>query len=221
MSEPFHLDTEHRWVEQRDLIVEEVLRHLRVSDGQNLLDIGCGMGEFLEVLPKNIVKVGIDPNQKCVESARRHVPEARILQLKFQEYPVVYDAFDVVTAICVLEHVENPTALIRMAHRVCKPGGLGVFSTPNIGRPMRMGKAMAKKEKWERSGHRQGWDYHLLRHCLEYNGWTVEDIYTRFVDCPFYEYLPRKLGDLMSKRVLPRLFPRIGSELYAFARKPK
>ena len=221
MSEVFHLDKTKRWGEQRNLILPVVLKHLHLKEGDFILDVGCGMGEFLESLPVYINKVGIDPDPECIYIAEQYVPDARFYILGFEDYPLVENYFDAVTAICVPEHVENPTALFKMTLRVCKPGGIGVFVTPNIGRPLRMGKAMAKKEKWERSGHRQGFDYHLLRHCLEYNGWVVEEIYTRFVDCPFYEYLPKRIGNFLSHRLLPRLFPRIGSELYAFCRKPK
>jgi len=41
-------------------------------------------------------------------------------------------AFDVVTCSEVIEHLENFRALLREAHRVLRPGGLLVLTTPNV-----------------------------------------------------------------------------------------
>lgn len=220
MSEILHLDKSKRWAEQRDKILETVFNYLDFDGGEFVLDMGSGLGELAEILSlKGVWFIGVDNDPECVQIASEHVPSAHFEVQDACNTNFSDGLFDVVTVICILEHVENPTALIREAYRVCRPGGKAVFVTPNIGRPRRLMLAAQKKEKWERSGHRQGWDYHLLRHCLEYNGWHVDEIHTRFVDTPFYEYLPKWLGNLLSNVVLLRLFPRTGSELYAFCRK--
>jgi SAM-dependent methyltransferase len=41
------------------------------------------------------------------------------------------DAFDCVTAVEVLEHVEDDHAFIREVHRVLRPGGIFLMTTPN------------------------------------------------------------------------------------------
>jgi len=217
MNEAFHIDKADRYGEQRDVMLKTILRHILIGVGL-VLDLGCGLGVFLETI-QAYVKTGLDLDPECVEISRAHVPEANLIVSDACRIPFADRSFDAVVAVCLLEHVENPTALIREAHRVCRKGGLGIFVTPNIGRPLRLMLAAQKKEKWERSGHRQGWDVHLLTHCLENNGWRIRRMATRFVDCPFYTFLPRWLGNWLSHRFLPRLFPNIGSELYAFCVK--
>ena len=195
-----------------------------LSEGSRVLEVGCGWGLAGIYCAKrhgaNVTGVDIDP--ECIAICKKHVPEGCFYVHNVERMPMfINKQFDVVSAICLLEHVDNPTAMVREALRVCKINGLGIFVTPNIGRWHRFALAGQKKEKWERSGHKQGWDYHLLKHFLENQGWKVEKIVTRFVDCPFYAYLPRPLGDYLSHKLLPRLFPNVGSELYAFCRRPK
>jgi ubiquinone/menaquinone biosynthesis C-methylase UbiE len=216
----FHIDKTHRYGDQRDLHLEFIKKHLTIKPNTKWLDLGCGLGEFLENMGSDgVEKHGIDIDEECIEITRRHVPEAKLRVGNVENLPYKDQTFDLVTALFVLEHVENPTAFIREALRVTKTGGKALFSTPNIGRPQRLWYASRKKERWERSGHRQGYDIHLMKHCLENNGWRVEKIVTRFVDCPFYYALPRWLGNYLSKTLLPRLVPNVGSEMYAFCKR--
>lgn len=215
-----HLDKTDRYGEQRDVMLEFVLKHLEIKDNTSLLDAGCGLGVFLEAIKNPTVKkTGVDIDPECIEISRTFLPNADLRVADVCDLPFPDNSFDLMTATCLLEHVDNPTAMIKEMHRVCREGGAAMISTPNIGRPLRLMLAAQKKRKYDYPGHCAGWDYHLLIHLLESNGWTVEKIETRFVDCPFYAQLPRFIGNFMSHRLLPRLFPWVGSELYAFCRK--
>lgn len=220
MIEVFHIDKADRLGEQRDLMLEVVLRHIEVRDGDSILDVGCGLGVLLEAISNPTVKkTGIDIDPECVEISRKYVPEADLRVADACDLPFQDASFDIVTAMCLLEHVDNPTAMVKEMQRVCKKGGRAMFSTPNIGRPLRLMLATQKKRKIDYPGHKQGWDHHLLTHLLESNGWKVERIVTRFVDCPFYDHIPRVIGNWLSYKLLLKIFPWIGSELYVFCRK--
>lgn len=208
--------------DSRFLMHTLVLGHLKINDNDMILDIGCGLGEFLESIQNpTVFKMGIDNDPECIKISNKSVkqPNIHFRVADASHLPFQPDTFDIVTCICVLEHVDNPTAVIREAYRVCRKRGTGVFVTPNLGRPSRMILAMRGIHKRVRSGHKQGWDYHLFKDNLVYNGWFVERILTRFVDCPLYDRLPKVIGDFFSYKILPKIFPRIGSELYAFCRK--
>lgn len=220
MVEVTHIDKEERYGQQRDAMLEFILKHLEVKDNTSILDVACGLGVLLESIKNPTVKkTGIDIDPECIEISRQFLPDADLRVADACNLPFQDNTFDLVTATCILEHVDNPTAMIRETYRVCKEGGTAMISTPNIGRPLRLMLASQKKRKYDYSGHSVGWDYHLLMHLLESCGWTVEKVETRFVDCPFYEYLPKFIGNYLSHKLLPRLFPWIGSELYAFVRK--
>jgi len=220
MSDVIHLDKTNRYGDQRDAMLEMVLKHIKIEDGDSILDVGCGLGVLLEAIKNPTVKkTGIDIDPECIEISKQFLPEADLRVADACDLPFPDNTFDRQTATCILEHVDNPPAMIREMYRVCKEGGTAMISTPNIGRPLRLMLAAQKKRKIDYPGHKSGWDYHLLTHILESNGWVVERIETRFVDCPFYEYLPKFIGNYLSHKLLPRLFPWVGSELYAFCRK--
>lgn len=195
-----------------------VLANLNLNESDKLLDIGCGAGYFLEKLPQYIDTWGVDINPTFIEA--RRLDYGHFLAKDFCE-DHIFDAdfFDVIIAICVLEHVDNPTFLVRESYRICKKGGIAVFVTPNLARPSRLFMATRKKKVFDRSGHKQGWDYHLLHNFLENQGWKVKKIITRFVDCLGYSLLPQSVARYLSYKILLKLFPRTGSELYAFCRK--
>ena len=222
MTEVFHLDKTKRYADQRDLHLAFVQKHLTIEPDTVWVDLGCGLGELLENMgAEGVHKYGIDIDEECIETTRKHVPEATLVVGNVEQTDYPDDFADLSTSLFVLEHVDSPRKHIKEAYRITKKGGKFLVATPNIGRPQRLWYAIRKQEKWERSGHAQGYDHHLLYHLLTYNGWIVERIETRFTDCPYYSRLPRWLGNYLSKNLLHRLFPRIGSELYAFCVKPE
>lgn len=194
---------------------EVIIRYMNFSPNDYVLDIGCGFGEFLENIKGSVrISVGLDIDMACLRECNRYIPESEFLKSEATCLPFVDDSFDIVIAIGVIEHVNNPVSLLREVRRICR--GSAVFMTPNLGRPSRLIMAAKGKIHRERSGHKQGWDYHLFNQVLEHNGWTVDRIETRFVDFPFYNIFPQNFSRWMSYKVLKKLFPKIGSELYAF-----
>jgi len=211
-----------KYHEPRLEVHQLIIENMDWTDVRNLLDVGCGFGEFLERVKRKLPEidiVGLDIDRRLIKEASRKLPADLLLCDVEAGLPFKDNSFDCVTAIQILEHVSNPTFLINEVKRVCRKKA--VFVVPNIGRPSRMLSAMRGKEIREVEGHKQGWDYHLFKQVLEVNGWEVEKILTRFVDFPLYRWFPKSFGRFMSYKVLHRLFPRIGSELFAFCRKRK
>jgi SAM-dependent methyltransferase len=99
-----------------------------------LLDLGCGRGEFLELLRDNGVKAkGVDVNRVLVDQCRSmdlDVTEADALSFLRQQKDHTLAA---VSAIHLLEHLpfRQMIALLDEVLRVLKPGGLAIFETPN------------------------------------------------------------------------------------------
>jgi O-antigen biosynthesis protein len=104
-----------------------------VSD-KRVLDAGCGTAYGTEILAgaraSGVVGVDIDPG--VVEAARERggvnvsfeVADARDL-------PFANEAFDVVVCFEVIEHVEDPEAILDELRRVLRPDGLVAVSSPN------------------------------------------------------------------------------------------
>ncbi len=105
-------------------------RHAPVVDllapqpGERLLDIGCGLGQVLELSAARGAEVfGIDSSPSMVERARRKVPHATIEVGPAEEIPFPDDSFDIVTAVATFHHWADRDAGLAEAVRVLAPGG--------------------------------------------------------------------------------------------------
>ncbi|MDX9786212.1 MAG: methyltransferase domain-containing protein [Desulfobacterales bacterium] len=107
---------------------------LETTNRAPVLDVGCGRGEWLEVLKENeIVARGVDLNR--VMAAR-----CRELGLEVMEADVMdalsglkNNTLSAVTGLHIIEHLPLKTllALFDESLRVLKPGGMVIFETPN------------------------------------------------------------------------------------------
>lgn len=98
------------------------------------LDLGCGRGEWLELLRGERLEVtGVDSNRIFIQECRErglNVIEGDALSYMRS----VRDAsLGAVTAFHLVEHVPLPVllALLDETVRVLKPGGIAIFETPN------------------------------------------------------------------------------------------
>lgn len=109
--------------------VLEVLRSIQPNG--SLLDFGAGVGTFAKELLRtfNLTKlVGADLLPRPDE-----LPESiEWIQSDLNDSLLLPDAsFDVITAVEVIEHLENPRAAFRELKRLLRPNGILVLSTPN------------------------------------------------------------------------------------------
>jgi len=105
-----------------------------IGQNKTVLDIGCGAGILTNALAKAGHQVfGIDLSPSSLEVARRHDATETVSYQCANGYSLPYSdqTFDVVCAMDVLEHVEDPRLMISEASRVLKPGGLFFFHTFN------------------------------------------------------------------------------------------
>ncbi|MEM3389387.1 MAG: class I SAM-dependent methyltransferase [Nitrososphaeria archaeon] len=107
------------------------------SEGEKLLDVGCGDGEFILMCKSKFKECyGIDVSSLRVETAKNRFKEENnihIMQYDVDEgLPFSDQFFDVVTCIAVLEHVFNPPDVVKEINRVLKKGGFFILQVPNI-----------------------------------------------------------------------------------------
>jgi 2-polyprenyl-3-methyl-5-hydroxy-6-metoxy-1,4-benzoquinol methylase len=106
---------------------------LPASEKGKLLDVGCGSGLFMEEMRKvGWIVNGVEPDPNAVAIAREQF-SLDVRQGLLAEADYEPNTFDCVHLAHVIEHVYDPTALLKDCLRVLKPGGLLVVTTPNIG----------------------------------------------------------------------------------------
>jgi len=111
-------------------ISETVLSVLR--PGGALLDAGCGAGAFLKLAAPLFGRAcGTDISGPAVSAVRALGLEALEGDLA-GALPLPGNSFDACTCLEVIEHVPDPLRALQELHRLLKPGGQLVLSTPNI-----------------------------------------------------------------------------------------
>ena len=119
---------------ERYIPILENLDEHNNHDSTNVIDVGCGRGEWLELLKeKRFIYTGVDMNQNMVEFCSglnlNVVKDDAISYLSKLEDSSVY----VITGFQILEHIggDNIIKLLKESYRVLKSGGMAIFETPN------------------------------------------------------------------------------------------
>lgn len=101
--------------------------------GHRLLDIGCGRGDYTIVLAEGFDEVdAIDVEPERLALLADSAPVGvRTHFMSGMDTTFADATFDMVTAIEVLEHVRDPTALFAEVSRILVPGGAFLLTTPN------------------------------------------------------------------------------------------
>ena len=111
-------------------------RHRKIdkllSEPRVILDVGTGGGEFAYLLQSLGHDVrGIEPNKGYADySIHEYGLNAQVGFVQDVMWPK--DTFDVITIWHVLEHTENPYAVLAKLHTLLKPQGILVIEVPNI-----------------------------------------------------------------------------------------
>jgi 2-polyprenyl-3-methyl-5-hydroxy-6-metoxy-1,4-benzoquinol methylase len=115
-----------RAIKQKELLASQK------STGKNLLDIGCGTGDFLGFCKsKNWNVLGLEPDA----DARKLALENNNIETEDLSYlsSIEDNSKDVITMWHVLEHVYNLNDDITEYKRILKPGGHLIVAVPNCG----------------------------------------------------------------------------------------
>ncbi len=148
-------------------------------------DIGCGNGYLAAELGKRGFRVtGVDASASGIEVARRHYETGNVrfvcanLDSGAIDKPARDGMFDIVVSSDVVEHLYRPSALVRAAARLLRPGGLLVLGTPYHGYLKNL--AISLLGQWDRhhtvswdGGHIKFFSVRMLRQLVEGNGFSV------------------------------------------------
>ena len=108
-------------------------------EGRHVLDVGCGGGILSEAMARHGAAhvTGIDLSVKPLRVAQLHALESGLENLDYREVAVEALAaeaparFDVITCMEMLEHVPDPSSVVKAVAKLARPGAGVYFSTLN------------------------------------------------------------------------------------------
>ena len=122
-------------------IVNNEKTETKFLDGLECLDIGCGGGILSERLSRLGARVtGIDASESSINVAKEHSIKSRLeinyrcittTDLLKNEKEKFLNKFDIVIASEVIEHVNERKVFLSDISKLCRSGGLVVFTTIN------------------------------------------------------------------------------------------
>ncbi|AMC11312.1 methyltransferase [Lutibacter profundi] len=100
---------------------------------KNLLDVGCGTGDFLLNCKNNGWNVvGVEPNENAKRLAETKLSFHNISKIYTDLTEIKTKKFDVITLWHVLEHVPNLETYLLKIKAMLKPNGILIVAVPNF-----------------------------------------------------------------------------------------
>ena len=122
----------HWWfVARRNILLEVLKRYVGTgaSGTRRILDVGCGTGTMLTYLARFGNAEGVDIDTEAIEYCRAR-GLTQVSQSAADSLPFASDTFDLVTALDVVEHIDDDLGVLREVRRVLRPGGQLLLTVP-------------------------------------------------------------------------------------------
>lgn len=134
---------------------------------QKVLDVGCGQGDFLELLQETGVEgIGVDIDARMVDICRQKGLNATQTDV-FDYLPKCKEQFDGIFNSNMIEHLSAEKAIrfVHLAFDSLTPGGLFLVATPNPASPI-----VHLHEFWRDATHVRLYNQSLLEFFLDWTG---------------------------------------------------
>jgi SAM-dependent methyltransferase len=156
----------HWWFQGRRAVLRSVLERHLPPPPRRILDVGCGTGGNLRLLREFGEAEGLELSDVALQLCRERVgPDVKLHRGAIPDDIPQDGGYDAVTALDVLEHLDDPVAAIVAIRRALRPGGTLVCSAPAF--------AFLWSSHDEVHHHKRRYTQGLLRAQLEAGGMRV------------------------------------------------
>jgi len=99
----------------------------------DVLEIGCGEGRGVATLLQHAKSfTAVDKLGEVIEKLRERFPTGKFVSMNLPPLNTLEDnSYNSVVSFQVIEHIENDGLFLQEIHRVLKPGGIALLTTPN------------------------------------------------------------------------------------------
>ncbi|MBF0205962.1 MAG: class I SAM-dependent methyltransferase [Oligoflexia bacterium] len=177
----------------------------------NLLDVGCGPGAFLQILAsqrKDMTAIGVDIAPLQIEFAQKVVSVQFFGRVNFKcmnvdqlEFPE--KSFDVVTCLEVIEHIhpEKVLKMLKNIKKILKTGGIIIITTPNYNSFWPLIERIVEKisHVQYQKQHINRYTTSKLKDVVKTVGMEISEMKTFFVIAPFVAAISFFLGNLFHR----------------------
>ena len=124
----------NRVISQAALTFDILNDAIELPNRGNILEIGAGKGEFLECFHKLYPQWDINAFEPSAsfEILKNKFPKANIQQCEYRDFNYPELTLDLIVALGVLEHVENPLELLNWGNNLLNNNGLFYIRVPNF-----------------------------------------------------------------------------------------
>jgi SAM-dependent methyltransferase len=131
----YEVEDVHWWYVGRRRIIASLLETICANvetDRPAILDVGCGTGANLDMLQRFGAVEGVDISEAALEFCRQR-GYTNVRHGAAQLLPYDDKVFDVITALDVVEHLDDDVGSLREMRRVLKPNGRALLFVPAFG----------------------------------------------------------------------------------------
>ena len=112
-------------------LINYLVERFELNPNSKILELGCGRCETLQAFSNmGFSAFGVDSSEKAKEFESESILEVKTSDLENDELPFSSEQFDIIFSKSVIEHISNPSLLMKEISRTLKPKGILIILTP-------------------------------------------------------------------------------------------